>query len=101
MFLDFLASRASHGDYAVHVFVRNGALQSVDSCVMAVVTAPRSFLCPTQYDEPVGKNDGSVKGQRFFECLPGYGGFVRPALVTVGDFPPEDEEFGFSDEDEI
>ena len=31
-----------------------------------------------QYDEPVGKNDGSVKGRRCFECSPEFGGFLRP-----------------------
>lgn len=60
---------------------------------------PKGFWAGVQYDEPVGKNDGTIKGVQYFSCLPNYGAFVRPDTVTAGDFPPLDD--GFTDEDEI
>lgn len=43
-----------------------------------------------EFDEPVGKSNGTVKGNKVFECQPLYGGFLRPNQVETGDFPLEE-----------
>ncbi|KAH0130429.1 hypothetical protein KCU66_g3622, partial [Aureobasidium melanogenum] len=35
-----------------------------------------------ELDEATGKNDGSVKGERYFDCEPNYGMFLRAAGVS-------------------
>ena len=39
-----------------------------------------------ELDEPTGRNDGSVNGERHFTCENNRGVFVRPEKVGVGDY---------------
>lgn len=35
-----------------------------------------------ELENATGKNDGSAKGERYFECAPGYGIFLRPTMIA-------------------
>lgn len=52
---------------------------------------PEGWWVGVRFDEPVGKNDGTVKGVKYFDAQQGFGGLIRPSKVTVGDFPPLDD----------
>lgn len=52
-------------------------------------------------DEPTGKNDGSIKGERYFLCEKNQGIFVRADRVEVGDFGELSLEDEDSDMEEI
>ena len=89
-------------------------MQINDRCQVRVINAPTrlgqilylgelegkpGYFVGVKYDEPLGKNDGSLGGKRYFECKPNYGGFLKPEFVTPGDFP--EESFDDDDDDEF
>ena len=51
-----------------------------------------------QFDEPLGHNNGTVKGRVLFDCPDGFGAFVRGHNVQVGDYPERDP-FASDEED--
>ena len=58
----------------------------------------KGYWIGIELDEPYGKNDGSIQGQRYFTCQEKYGLFLKPSRVNVGDFPPIDWEDELKDE---
>ncbi|KAJ3300892.1 hypothetical protein HDU76_005977 [Blyttiomyces sp. JEL0837] len=56
------------------------------------------FWVGVEYDEPLGKHDGTVDGIKYFTSKAKHGAFVRPSKVEVGDFPEEDLMDGLDDE---
>mmetsp|Transcript_2181 Transcript_2181/g.4883 ORF Transcript_2181/g.4883 Transcript_2181/m.4883 type:complete len:276 (-) Transcript_2181:181-1008(-) len=78
--------------------VNPGGKRGTVQFVGKVEGLPLGWWVGVEFDEPVGKNSGSVNGKTYFECPDGYGSFQRPTNVVAGDFPVIDE---FASDDEI
>ncbi|KAG5041411.1 hypothetical protein JHK85_013887 [Glycine max] len=65
--------------------VEPGAKRGVVKFVGRAESLGPGFWVGVQYDEPLGKHDGMVKGVRYFECPPSHGGMVRPEKVKAVD----------------
>uniref|UniRef100_A0A7S3R9P1 CAP-Gly domain-containing protein n=1 Tax=Dunaliella tertiolecta TaxID=3047 RepID=A0A7S3R9P1_DUNTE len=101
---DFLAAEASSCTVGSRASVEPGDRRCEVMFVgRDVAGLPLGWWVGVKYDEPLGKSDGAAGGQRYFQCSPGYGGFVRPDKVKVGDYPPIDDGLsdGLSEGDEI
>ncbi|OTA65089.1 CAP-Gly domain-containing protein [Hypoxylon sp. EC38] len=57
---------------------RNGVVRYVGQAHFA----PGEWV-GVELEDDSGKNDGAVQGERYFDCEPGRGMFVRPATVTI------------------
>ncbi|KAK9478448.1 CAP Gly-rich domain-containing protein [Lipomyces japonicus] len=54
-----------------------------------------------EFDEPTGKNNGSINGVKYFEARHNHGSFVRPDKVEIGNFPELDDLFDDDDDEEL
>ncbi|GFQ04884.1 tubulin-folding cofactor b [Phtheirospermum japonicum] len=93
-YMDDLCANIKVGDRCQ---VEPGEKRGVVKFVGRAETLAPGFWVGIQYDEPLGKHDGMVKGKRYFDCPSLCGGIVRPDKVKVGDFPERDP----FEEDEI
>ncbi|KAL8334573.1 hypothetical protein RB598_009038 [Gaeumannomyces tritici] len=61
------------------------------------------FWVGVQLDEPLGRNDGSIGGKRYWGEAGSlnYGMFVRPARIEIGDFRPLNDLEGDPDREEM
>jgi hypothetical protein len=79
------AAAAVAGKFAVgqRVSIKGRAEHAVIKYVGGVKFAEEGEWLGLQLKQATGKNDGSVKGERYFDCPPKTGLFVRPDAVTL------------------
>jgi tubulin-folding cofactor B len=59
-------------------------------CILGTTSFQTGVWIGVEYDEPLGKHNGTVQDVEYFKCRPKHGAFVRPTKIEVGDFPEED-----------
>ncbi|KAK9381980.1 CAP Gly-rich domain-containing protein [Kockiozyma suomiensis] len=77
-----------------------GTVAELPSFAAGLSDGDEDLWIGVEFDEPVGKNDGSIKGVKYFSARKNHGSFLRPEKVEIGDFPELDDLFD-DDDDEV
>jgi len=80
-----LACKFKKGD---RVLVEPGERKAEVMYIGKIPEIAPGYWIGVMYDEPVGKNDGSIKGHRLFECQHDFGGVLRPDHLAIDPNPP-------------
>jgi len=88
--LEEVNARMKVGDRCEAIGGRRGEIMYIGKVKEIKVSNPDELWVGVKYDEPVGKNDGSIQGKKYFEASKSCGGFVKVALVKAGDYPEVD-----------
>lgn len=99
--LEEVQARMKVGDRCQAVGGRRGEVMYIGRIPeLAVPEGTEEFVwVGVKLDLAEGKNDGQVKGRRYFQCEANCGAFFKSNLVEAGDFP-EDDPFASSDDDD-
>ena len=88
--LETVAHVTENGGIGARCEVMPGSRRGVIRWIGECEHLKPGYWVGVQFDEPVGKSDGSVKNTvldiqvTLFECSPGFGGFVRGKNICVG-----------------
>ena len=85
---EHMADLAKRMRIADRVLVMPGARRAEVRYIGKVPEIAPGYWIGVVYDEAVGKNDGSIKGRRCFDCVAEYGGIMRPDHIQPDLDPP-------------
>lgn len=89
---DYQVEEAKEIEVGNRCRINPGDRRGVVRFVGKMVTFHPGWYVGVELDEPLGKNDGSHGGRRYFECPANRGIFLRPNAVEVGNYRPYDED---------
>lgn len=85
---EHMADIAARFSLGARVIVDPGERKAAVMYIGKIEEIAPGYWVGVMYDEPMGKNDGSIKGRRYFECPHDHGGFLRPDHISVDANPP-------------
>ena len=71
-------------DFQVGQVVEKNGIRGTVQFIGNTHFAPGDWI-GVELGDASGKNDGAVQGQRYFDCLPGHGIFIKPSGLTIVD----------------
>eukprot|EP01023_Acetabularia_acetabulum_P029296 TRINITY_DN27671_c0_g1_i11.p1 TRINITY_DN27671_c0_g1~~TRINITY_DN27671_c0_g1_i11.p1 ORF type:complete len:244 (+),score=31.80 TRINITY_DN27671_c0_g1_i11:131-862(+) len=96
-----MEEQMTHIEVGQRCEIQPGGRRGEVKFVGTIENLKQKYWVGIQLDEPSGKNNGNIGGQQYFNCPQGYGVFVQPNNVEIGDFPPIDVMDFLGSDDEI